>query len=251
MDELQLLIDLHKGANRQGPGGDSETEQAIDLAGLDPNTPLKIADIGCGTGASTIALARSLNAKITAVDFLQDFLDILQNRAKKAGVSEKIASLCASMDKLPFEKEKFDVIWSEGAIYNVGFKKGITDWKYFLKPGGLLMASEITWTTNNRPVELQDHWQSEYPEIDTASEKIKVLEESGFSPIGYFVLPVHCWWDNYYEPMHSSFNDFLHRNGNSKEARAIVEVEKHEMELYKKYKNYYSYGVYIARKFGA
>ncbi len=248
MDELELLVGLHKGANRQGPGGDAETEKAIKLAGIDRDSPLKVADIGCGTGASTLTLARLLNAQITAVDFLQDFIDILLVRAKNDGVEDKITPLCASMEQLPFNNEEFDVIWSEGAIYNMGFKKGITDWKRYLKPGGLLVVSEITWLTSSRPAELQDHWNHEYPEIDTASAKIKVLEDGGYSPIGYFVLPEYCWLDNYYEPMRKRFDAFLRRNGNSEEARAIVEAERHEIELYEKYKEYFSYGVYIARK---
>ena len=152
------------------------------------------------------------------------------------------------MDKLPFEKEEFDVIWSEGAIYNMGFQKGVADWKHYLKPGGLLIASEISWITNTRPSELQSYWDSEYPEIDMASSKIKVLEENGYSPLGFFILPKHCWLDNYYEPMCSSFQDFLNRNENSEGARAIVAAERREIELYEKYNAHYSYGVYIASK---
>lgn len=251
MDEFELLIDLHKSASRQGPGGDAETERAIDLAGLHRDRPLKIADIGCGTGASTLILAHLLNAKITAVDFLQDFLDVLQTRARSEGVVEKITPLCASMAELPFEDEEFDVIWSEGAIYNIGFNKGVADWRRYLKPGGLLIASEITWITGARSPELQDHWNREYPEIDTASAKIKALEDNCYSPMGYFVLPEHCWIDNYYEPMLANFQAFLGRHGNSQEARVIVEAERHEIELYKKYKAHYSYGVYIARRANA
>ena len=108
MDEFELLVDLHKGANRLGPVGDAETEKAIGLAGIDRDAPLRIADIGCGTGASTLTLARLLKAKITAVDFLQDFIDILLVRAQSEGVEEKITPLCASMEQLPFEDEEFD-----------------------------------------------------------------------------------------------------------------------------------------------
>lgn len=251
MEEFELLVDLHKGANRQGPGGDAETEKAIGLAGIDRDAPLKIVDIGCGTGASTLTLARLLNAKITAVDFLQEFMDVLTARAQSDGVEDKITPLCASMEQLPFEDEEFDVIWSEGAIYNIGFEKGVADWKRYLKPGGLLIASEITWLTRSRPSQLQNHWDNEYPEIDTASAKIKVLEENGYTPIGYFVLPEHCWLDNYYEPMRKHFNTFLSRHGDSEEARGIVEAERHEIDLYERYKAYFSYGVYIARKSNA
>ncbi len=248
VEDYQLLIDLHKGANRQGPGGDAESEKALSLAMIDRAAPLKIADIGCGTGASTLLLARLLEAQIMAVDFLQDFLEVLEERAKNFGLSEKITTLCCSMDNLPFGNEEYDGIWSEGAIYNIGFEKGITEWNRYLKAGGLLVVSEITWITTSRPSELQKYWETEYPEIDVASSKIAVLEKNGYSPIGYFVLPEHCWLDNYYRPMQNSFKDFLNRNGNSEEARAIIKAENREIDLYEKYKAHYSYGVYVARK---
>ena len=248
MEDYQLLIDLHKRAKRQGPGGDEETKKAIDLALLDSSTPLRIADIGCGTGSSTILLARLLNAQITAVDFLPDFLEELRINAQNKGLTKKINPLACSMEKLKFNDEEYDVVWSEGAIYNMGFENGIRNWKRFLKINGLLIISEITWLTGERPFELQNDWENEYPEIDTASAKIRILENNNYSPISYFFLPENCWLDNYYGPMQNSFTDFLKRNNNSEEAQAIVNAEKKEIALYEKYKKYFSYGVYIARK---
>ena len=222
MEEYQLLIDLHKRSKRQGPGGDAETEKAIDLAMLDSSASLRIADIGCGTGSSAMCLAGFLNARITAVDFLQDFLDVLEGRVERMGLSDKVTTLCCSMDNLPFGDEEYDVIWSEGAIYNIGFEKGVRDWKRFLKTGGMMVVSEINWLTTDRPPELQEYWQNEYPEIDTASSKIEIMENNGYSPFAYFVLPEHCWLDNYYRPMQDGFEAFLKRNGDSEKAKAIV-----------------------------
>jgi ubiquinone/menaquinone biosynthesis C-methylase UbiE len=250
MDDYQLLVDLHKRAKRQGPGGDAETRKAIDLAMLDPSTPLTVADIGCGTGASTIQLARSLNAKITAIDFLPDFIEVLKGNTENEGLSKKINPLVCSMENLQFNDEEYDVIWSEGAIYNIGFEKGINDWRRFLQPGGLLVVSEITWTTSDRPFEIQKYWEAEYPEIDTASSKINILERSGYSPVAYFVLPERCWLENYYRPMQNSFAEFLARHSYSEKAQTIVEAENKEIALYEKYREYYSYGVYVARKLG-
>ena len=248
MDDFQLLVDLHKRAKRQGPGGDVETRKAIGLAMLDPSTPLKAADIGCGTGASTIQLARLLNAKITAIDFLPEFIEVLKGNAENEGLSKKINPLVCSMENLQFDDEEYDVIWSEGAIYNIGFEKGINDWRRFLKPGGVLVVSEITWTTSDRPFEIQKYWEAEYPEIDTASSKINILEKNGYSPVAYFVLPERCWLENYYRPLQNSFAEFIVRNANNENAQAIVEAEKKEIFLYEKFKKHYSYGVYIARK---
>ncbi len=250
MDDLQmqLLLDLHRSNVRQGPGGDAESKRAMELAGPDRSRPLKIADIGCGTGASTILLAKELNAGITAVDFLPEFLDELQTRARDHGVADRITPLNCSMDALPFTEGEFDVIWSEGAVYNMGFEAGISAWRRFLKPGGKLIVSEITWLSATRPPELQSHWETEYREIDVASAKIGHLERHGYSPEGYFVLPVPCWLENYYRPMQSRFDAFLERHGHSDQAKAIVDAERHEIALYERFRNYYSYGVYVAKK---
>jgi SAM-dependent methyltransferase len=248
VDDLARIVDLHLRAQRQGPGGDAEARLAIDLARLDPEAPLVAADLGCGTGAATLLLARALNATITAIDLMPEFIDVLALKAEREGLRDRVRPVVGSMDDLSFQEGELDLIWSEGAVYNVGFEKGVAYWRRFLKPGGVLVVSEITWTTASRPAEIEAHWTAEYREIATASEKLAVLERTGYAPSGYFVLPEHCWRDNYYEPMRQSFPDYLARHGNSDGARAVVAAEQEEMRLYEAYSAYYSYGVYIARR---
>ncbi|MDD7804006.1 MAG: methyltransferase domain-containing protein [Endozoicomonas sp. (ex Botrylloides leachii)] len=244
----ELLIDLHKNNKRQGPGSEEQTKQALHLANL-LNTPrlLKIADIGCGTGASTLTLAENVSAKILAVDLFQDFLDILNLDAQQRGVKHKIETLATAMETFTFEQNALDVIWSEGAIYNMGFEKGVAYFKQFLRPNGILAVSEITWLTRKRPQEIEQYWQAAYPEIATVSEKIAILEKLGFALKGYFPLPKYCWVENYYAPLTNSFDHFVAKH-NLEDAQAIVESEKTEIELYKKYSSYYSYGFYVAEK---
>ena len=250
MDDLQmqLLIDLHRSNFRQGPGGKTETKKALMLAGLDKSRPLTIADIGCGTGASTIQLAKELDAKITAVDLLPEFLEELQTRTKAHGVADKITTLSCSMDVLPFADEEFDVIWSEGAIYIMGFEKGINEWQKFLKPGGYIAISEICWITNDRPQEIQDYWQNNYAEIDTIANKIRRLEKAGFSPSAHFILSENCWLDNYYIPLQARHEEFLKKHHRKPKVQEIIDMEKQEFNFYKKYKDYFSYGFFIAKK---
>jgi cyclopropane fatty-acyl-phospholipid synthase-like methyltransferase len=250
MDDLQLLIDLHKDAVRQGPGGDAETRLAVTLSGLRDKRHLRIADIGCGSGASTLVLAGELDAHITAVDFVPDFLEVLERAAAKAGVADRITTLAQSMDALPFQEGELDALWSEGAIYNMGFEAGLVAWRPFLKAGGILAVSELTWLTSDRPADLQAHWDGEYPEVDTASAKMALLEKHGFSPMGYFVLPEHCWLDNYYRPMQRRFSGFLEAHGHSAAAKAIVAAEEVEIALYEQHRTFVSYGYYVARKSG-
>lgn len=247
MDTLQLLVDKHRPNHRQGPGDDAETMRAPSLAGLDRSRRFKVADIGCGTGASSFVLARELDCAITAVDFLPHFLEELQIRAKGLGLAERITTLACSMDDLPFVENEFDVIISEGAIYNMGFEAGVSYWRRFLKPGGALIVSEITWLTAERPEEIDSYWKRQYAEIDLASSKMAVLERNGYSPIGYFVLPSSCWLENYYRPLQNRHADFLASHGNSDEARQIVADDEEEIRMYETFGAYYGYGMYVAK----
>lgn len=79
--DSNLLIDLHIAAERQGPGGEAETRRAIEVSGLSKLRSLKVGDIGCVTGASTLVLARELDSQIIAVDSLSDFLVVLRSHA--------------------------------------------------------------------------------------------------------------------------------------------------------------------------
>ncbi|MBN8489946.1 MAG: class I SAM-dependent methyltransferase [Burkholderiales bacterium] len=249
MEDLELLIDLHLTARRQGPGDAAQTRRAIELAGLSGLRNLKVADIGCGTGASALVLARDLESRIVAVDTLSAFLATLQSRAEQAGLADRITPVNASMDRLPFELESLDAIWSEGAIYNMGFENGVTQWRPYLKRDGILAVSELTWLTASRPTELEDHWRAQYQEVGTASSKLAVLERQGYAPIGYFVLPEQCWLDAYYRPMQQRFPAFLARHGSSDAAKAVVAAEALEIDLYERYRAFVGYGYYIARKF--
>ena len=82
MDDYRLLIDLYKSANRQGPGGDAESEKALSLALIDRTAPLKIADIGCGTGRHSIQLAKH-GYMMTGVDISSGMLAEAEAAAKR------------------------------------------------------------------------------------------------------------------------------------------------------------------------
>ena len=95
---------------------------------------------------------------------------------------------------------------------------------------------------------MDDYWNKNYYQIDTISNKIKVLEENGLIPLAHFVLPEYCWMEKYYLPNELRFCSFLEKYNHNKDVRNFVELEKEEIEFYKKYKSYFSYAFYLARK---
>ncbi|QEY33546.1 class I SAM-dependent methyltransferase [Synechococcus sp. RSCCF101] len=249
MDPTALLVDLYRGQERLGPGGVEESRLALELSGILRATaqPLQVADIGCGTGASTLLLARLLNAQITAVDLMPPFLRELEQRAEARGLRERITTLCGSMDALEIEAGTLDLIWSEGALYSVGFSRAVAALRPCLRPGGVLVASELSWTTARRPPEIQEHWEREYPEVACTSSKLAVLEQNAFQPIATFLLPARCWLENYYRPLQAGFAAFLERHDHSEAARDIVAETEEEIRLYETYGDVFGYVMYIAR----
>lgn len=244
-----LMADLHAGGKRQGPGGYEQTMMALKLSGIDLKSRIEVADIGCGTGASTLALAETLeNARITAVDLFPKFLEVLAERAYEGGFSARVIPHEGSMESLPFGEQSLDLIWSEGAIYNMGFSRGVEAWRRFLRPGGILAVSEITWLRPDPPEVIKQFWESEYPEIGTAAAKITMLESAGYDTLGYFVLPPSCWIENYYQPTEARIGDFLQRHAGNPEARELIEMERQEAAMYRRYQRIYSYGFYVARR---
>jgi SAM-dependent methyltransferase len=156
--------------------------------------------------------------------------------------------ITATMQALPFAEASLDLIWSEGAIYNMGFEAGLAAWRRLLRPAGVVAVSEITWLTEVRPAELEDYWLREYPAIATASDKVTQLETLGFELLGYFALPPSCWLEGYYRPLEQRFAAFLEAQAHSAAAQDIVAAERREIALYERYADHYSYGFYIARR---
>lgn len=242
------FIEFYKRLDRQGPGDDKYTEMAFRLLENLPPNP-RILDVGCGTGRQTLVLARLAQCEITAVDVFNCFLHMLNEKARKQTLKGTIKTLNASMCNLPFEDGQFDLIWSEGSIYIIGFENGLSEWKRFLKPGGYQVASEITWLRKDIPGEIHDFWSAAYPEIATVQEKLSVVEKCGYRPLAHLTLPEHGWLKNYYGPMDALKNEFLAQYGHEEEARKIVETELElEMNLYLQYKDYYSYVFYVMQK---
>src|SRR5690554_2061592 len=200
MDLLELIIEYHKDNERQGPGSEEATLKALKLIPFS-DEKTKILDIGCGTGGQTITLAKNTDAQITAVDMLPQFLEKLMTKAKEYNLTDRITAKEMSMDNLSFAESSFDVVWSEGAIYNIGFAKGLSLWRKYLKNNGYIAVSEISWLTASRPEEIEQYWVNAYPEIDTVANKLLVIEKCGYTSVDHFALDDQCWIDNYYQPL--------------------------------------------------
>lgn len=245
--DFQLICEYFSNIERQGPGSPEVTIKALSF--IDNLTKAsRIADIGCGTGGQTMVMAQHAPGHITGIDLFPVFIELFNLNAQKLNLQDRVMGRVGSMDNLPFQQEELDLIWSEGAIYNIGFERGLKEWHRFLKTGGYLAVSEASWFTEERPVEIEAFWQDAYPEIDTIATKVAQMQEAGYIPMATFVLPENCWTEHFYVPQVAAQENFLKKYAGDKAAAELVANQRHEAELYTRYKAYYGYVFYIGKK---
>lgn len=245
--DFNLINDFFLNAKRQGPGSEEATVKALNFIDWITKDTM-IADLGCGTGCQTIYLANNTPAQITALDIASESIEKLNNTIAQKNLGNRVKAITGSMDNLPFEKNSLDIIWSEGAIYHIGYEKGLQYWRDYLKPNGYIAVTESTWFTNERPGEINDFWMAGYPQIGTMPVKIEQMLRAGYMPVAAFILPDNCWTDNYYTPLAQTRRDFLAEHTDNPAAKKWVDFSIYEEELYKKYSTYYGYAFYIGKK---
>ena len=245
--DLNLICEYYSNVERQGPGSPEITIKALSfIEGLTDESG--IVDLGCGTGGQTIVLGQHAPGKITGIDLFPVFINLFNSNAKRLNLQDKVKGIVGSMEELPFQKEELDLIWSEGAIYNIGFERGLNEWRKLLKTGGYIAVSEVSWFTDERPKEIDEFWMDAYPEIDTIPNKVAVMQEAGYVPVATFILPENCWTEHFYDPQVSAQEAFLNKNAGNKAAEEFIANQQYETQLYYKYKEYYGYVFYIGKK---
>ncbi|KAA6301458.1 MAG: Ubiquinone/menaquinone biosynthesis C-methyltransferase UbiE [Candidatus Ordinivivax streblomastigis] len=245
--DVNLICEYFTELERQGPGSPEMTVKALSFID-NLTTESQILDLDCGTGSQTMVLAQHAKGNITGIDLFPGFIDLLNANAAKLNLQERVKGVVGSMDNLPFKNEEFDVIWSEGAIANIGFEKGLNHWKGFLKKEGYIAVTYESWFTDERPAEIEKWWLDAVPEIDTIGHNISIMQKAGYVPVAAFTLPENCWIDNYYIPQKPRQEEFLKKHAGNTTVEDMIAFMRREADLYSKYKQYYGYVFYIGKK---
>jgi SAM-dependent methyltransferase len=245
---VDLIIETHVGLKRQGPGSPGMTIKALSFID-NLNEISRVADLGCGTGGQTMVLAQNIDGNITGVDMFLDFINVFNNNAKKLNFQKRVNGIVGSIENLFFQKEEFDLIWSEGAIDNIGFERGVNYWNSFLKKGGYIAITCPSWFTDEHPAEVEKFWIDAGSGLDTIGDNILIMQKSGYSFIAAFALPHECWTDNYYIPREAAIEAILSKYKGSKTAEDFAVNMRYETGLFSKYNQYYGYVFYIGRKY--
>ncbi len=245
--DMSLFYHIYEQLPRQGPGDVQATRRAFRAVPTLAPTPC-ILDVGCGVGQQSVELARLTDGCVTALDNHPPFLEILKRQAQRVGIDERIVCACMDMAHMSFAPASFDLIWSEGAIFILGFKRGLLQWRPLLRPRGTLVVSEIAWLQPNPPSELIEFWGTECPDMVEVESLLGTAKRGGYHCLEHFVLPERAWWADYYEPLEAVLDQLGQACPGDAEAMHLCETLRREMRMYRQYSDYYGYVFFVLQR---
>ncbi|MGM0632502.1 MAG: class I SAM-dependent methyltransferase [Pseudomonadota bacterium] len=243
---MEYFLEIFGTLPRAGPGSPESTQRAYRMMTDVPQAP-HILDLGCGPGRQTVDLLRLSDGTVLALDLLPLMVERTRANAEEAQVADRLQVVEQDMRHMDFDLDAFDVIWSEAAIYNLGFEEGLRAVRQFVRPGGHVVVSEVVWLQPDPPEEVTEFWK-QYPEVDTIANKEAVIDRLGYQPEGHFVLPDRDWTHDYYDPMDKLLADKSREWVDQPEGLAVIEEAREEVDLYRNYSAYYGYAFFVMRR---
>jgi SAM-dependent methyltransferase len=246
---FQFFLQFHHGVPRQGPGTPAATEKAFRrIEPLLPPSPA-ILDVGCGSGGQTLTLASLTSGSILAVDNYPVFIEELRQRVAERGLSGQVTARVGDMGALGIEPESFDLIWCEGAIFVLGFERGLRTLRPLLRGPGLAVLSEAVWLRplDEIPRDVVDFWIKGYPPITGVEENLALARKAGFTPLDHFTLPAEGW-AAYVDPVERRVNEVMARHAGDPDAEEAAKAERREFAIFRKNQGYFGYEFFLLQR---
>ena len=202
--------------------------------------------MGCGTGAQTLHLVDLTSGSIVAMDSHAPSIERLRSTVAGRGMSGRITPVVGDMAEPGLPLASFDLIWSEGALYNIGIENALRICRELLRPGGCLAFTDAVWRRDDPPADIKACFEADYPAMGRVSDVIAAIERSGLSLIGHFTLPDEAWWDDFYTPMEAGIGELRRKYGHDSEALNVLDQLAQEPEMHRKYSDYYAYEFFAA-----
>jgi SAM-dependent methyltransferase len=242
----EIFFEVYESLPRQGPGNRSCATRALSVCSGLPPTPA-ILDLGCGIGGQTLHLVELTAGMIVAIDSHEPSIKRLQATAAARGIADRIRPLVGDMAHPGLQSKSFDLIWSEGAFYNIGIESALRACRGLLRPTGYLVFTDAVWQKDDPPCELKAIFEAGYPSMGGVPDVLTTIETCGFSLVHHFTLPGEAWWADFYTPMERRIEELRRKYTDDAEALVVLDQLAQEPEMYRRYSDYYAYEFFVTR----
>ena len=173
----------------------------------------RVLDMGCGSGVPTMELARLTNGEIIGLDINEVLLNVLIRKIEKAGLSDRVKAMKCSIFDMEFPDESFDIIWAEGSIWVISFKRGLQEWKRFLKPNGFMVIHD---------------------EKGNIKGKLGQISNCGYELLDHFILNEDTWWAEYFAPLEKLICETRTTDPDDQKVLEALHNAQWEIDMFKK-----------------
>lgn len=248
---FRFFLQFHRGTPRQGPGTPEATTTAFRrIEALLPPSPA-ILDLGCGSGGQTLTLAALTTGTILAVDKYPVFIEELRQRLDEHGLLDRVTAQIGDMNALGLPPESFDLVWCEGAMFVLGFERGLRTLRPLLRGPGLVVVSEATWLVpiEEVPREVREFWAESYPPMTDIEGNLALARDAGLTPLDHFTLPAEGW-GAYVDPVERRMNEVLAQHPGDIDAEEAAKGERREFAMFRENLRYFGYEFFLLQRPG-
>ena len=144
IDDLAPIDEFHT-------RGRESTREVAGLADIKP--PDLILDVGCGLGGTARYLAVQYNCHVVGMDLTKEYIAVGKKLTELVGLSDRVELFHGNALKIPFEDERFDIVWTEHVQMNIADKNRFySEIARVLKPGGRLLFHDIFLSAGDPPL---------------------------------------------------------------------------------------------------
>jgi trans-aconitate methyltransferase len=205
-----------------------------------------VVDEGCGAGRQTMVLASELGAPIHAVDSYQPFLSHLKRRAKEKALTHLVQMHCMDMKDIPSVFPRIDLLWAEGAAYNIGFANALATWSKAIQPNGFAVVTELCWLREKIPDAVKEFFRLGYPQMQSVPQNISIAEEAGYNIFNIYTLPKEAWVEGYYDVLEPRAKSLVNHSDVAIREFAVETLK--EIETFKISEDSYGYVFFLLQR---